>query len=104
VRKLFSSNALLGFDRFDATGYLNNMNNAANKMSDQEQIQCELARLGLRSAKPTEAGENVHVRVWVDGSWQSRTVWARGSAMPRITRRRSNVSSLPAAAALWFKR
>src|SRR5690606_36144203 len=51
-------------------------------MSDKEQIQCQLARLGLRSAHPSEAGWYVTVEVYTFPGRETRKVWATDSVLP----------------------
>lgn len=73
-------------------------------MSDQEQIQCQLARLGLRSAHPSEAGWYVTVEVYTFPGRETRKVWATDSALPGGPRRRTSGNGIPAQAALWRTR
>jgi len=73
------------------------------RMSEAEQIQCQLARLGLRSAGQDESGWFVTVEVETGPGRETRKVWATSSSAGRVHRRPSG-KGLPAQAALWRRR
>jgi hypothetical protein len=72
------------------------------RMSEAEQIQCQLARLGLRSAGQDESGWFVTVEIYTFPGRATRKVWATSpsSSAGRVYRRPSG-KGLPAQAALW---
>lgn len=72
-------------------------------MTPSQQIECALARLGLKSAKPDEAGEFVTVDICTFPGRETRQVWARPAVLPSVARQRRSASGrgLPALAGMW---